>query len=431
MRTRFSHPWLRCGALFLAGASAVFGQGILVPRGAVWKYLDNGSDQGTAWYGTNFNDSTWASGAARLGYGGDGEVTTVSYGPDPNNTYITTYFRRSFVVTNAAAFATLTLNLLRDDGAVVYLNGTEVRRDNMPAGVPTYTTLATTLVAGTDEQTYFSSLISGSYLVTGTNQLAVEIHQGGTNSPDIALDLELRGTNVFPSVAILSPANNSVFVAGTNLTLTASAADSDGAVTKVEYFQGGVKLGESANSPYSVVWNTVVDGQYTLTAVATDNDGATATSAPIVITVNDTNPPALLSAVASANGVTVNFSKRLDTASATDINHYAINNGVQVLSANLGSSSNVVVLGTSPLTSGVNYTLTVNDIRDPAGNPIVPNSQTTFNLVPYSPTDIGGPGISGSMSFSGGTYTLTGGGSDIGGASDQFFFSYQQLTGDF
>src|SRR6185437_12633587 len=220
-------------------------------------------------------------------------------------------------------FATLTLNLLRDDGAVVYLNGTEVRRDNMPAGVPTYTTLATTLVAGTDEQTYFSSLISGSYLVTGTNQLAVEIHQGGTNSPDIALDLELRGTNVFPSVAILSPANNSVFVAGTNLTLTASAADSDGAVTKVEYFQGGVKLGESANSPYSVVWNTVVDGQYTLTAVATDNDGATATSAPIVITVNDTNPPALLSAVASANGVTVNFSKRLDTASATDINHYA------------------------------------------------------------------------------------------------------------
>src|SRR6185312_3578255 len=173
MRTRFSHPWLRCGALFLAGASAVFGQGILVPRGAVWKYLDNGSDQGTAWYGTNFNDSTWASGAARLGYGGDGEVTTVSYGPDPNNTYITTYFRRSFVVTNAAAFAALTLNLLRDDGAVVYLNGTEVRRDNMPAGVPTYTTLATTLVAGTDEQTYFSSLISGSYLVTGTNQLAV------------------------------------------------------------------------------------------------------------------------------------------------------------------------------------------------------------------------------------------------------------------
>jgi hypothetical protein len=273
--------------------------------------------------------------------------------------------------------------------------------------------------------------VPGSYLVNGTNLIAVEIHQGGVNSPDIALDLELRGTNVPPSVAITNPAGNSVFAAGTNLTLTATASDSDGAVTRVEFFQGGVKLGESANSPYSIVWNNVGDGQYTLTAVATDNDGAATTSAPVVITVNNTNPPVLLSAVASANGVTVNFSKRLDAATATDINHYSINNGVQVLSANLGSSSNWVVLGTSPLTTGVTYTLTVNGVQDAAGNAIAPDSQTPFSLVPYSPTDIGGPGISGSMGFSAGTYTLTGGGSDIGGTSDQFFFGYQQLTGDF
>jgi len=101
------------------------------------------------------------------------------------------------------------------------------------------------------------------------------------------------------------------------------------------------------------------------------------------------------------------------------------------LSANLGSSSNGVVLSTTPLATGVAYTLTVNGIEDTAGNTIAPNSQTTFSLVPYVPTDVGGPGISGAVVLSAGTYTLTGGGSDIGGTSDQFFFSYQQLTGDF
>src|SRR2546425_335115 len=72
----------------------------LVPRGSTWKYLDNGSDQGVAWQAPAFNDTAWAAGPARLGYGDTGEpnqqVTTVSYGPDATHKYITTYFRLSF-----------------------------------------------------------------------------------------------------------------------------------------------------------------------------------------------------------------------------------------------------------------------------------------------------------------------------------------------
>ena len=182
-------------AAFFFLATAVCAQGILVPRGSVWKYLDNGSDQGTAWQGTNFNDSGWASGPARLGYGGDGEVTAVNYGPDINNKYITTYFRKTFAVLNPSAFTTLNLNLLRDDGAVVYLNGTEIRRDNMPTGTITYTTLASSTIGGTDEQTFFPSTVAN-LLLNGNNLLAVEVHQAATNSSDISLDLELRGTNL-------------------------------------------------------------------------------------------------------------------------------------------------------------------------------------------------------------------------------------------
>src|SRR5262245_41272860 len=69
---------------------------LLVPRGSVWRYLDNGSNQGTNWLGLAFNDSSWSSGPARLGYGGDGEVTTVSFGPNASAKYITTYFRKAF-----------------------------------------------------------------------------------------------------------------------------------------------------------------------------------------------------------------------------------------------------------------------------------------------------------------------------------------------
>src|SRR5437773_7821107 len=81
----------------------------LVPRGAVWRFLDNGSNQGTNWIGLDFNDSSWSSGPARLGYGGDGEVTTVSYGPNSSAKYITTYFRRAFEIADSSVFQSLKL----------------------------------------------------------------------------------------------------------------------------------------------------------------------------------------------------------------------------------------------------------------------------------------------------------------------------------
>src|SRR5437763_11120974 len=70
----------------------------LVSTGSVWKYLDNGSDQGTGWTAKDFDDSGWASGRAQLGYGDGDEATVVSFGPDANNKYITTYFRMHFNV---------------------------------------------------------------------------------------------------------------------------------------------------------------------------------------------------------------------------------------------------------------------------------------------------------------------------------------------
>jgi hypothetical protein len=163
----------------------------LVAAGAIWKYLDNGSNQGTAWRATAFNDSTWASGPAQLGYGDGDEATSVSFGPNSSAKYITTYFRHTFTVVSPASYQSLILRVIRDDGVVVYLNGTEVFRSNMPTGGVTSSTLASSAIGGADESAWQQTTVSPALLVAGTNVLAVEVHQSGGTSSDLSFALEL------------------------------------------------------------------------------------------------------------------------------------------------------------------------------------------------------------------------------------------------
>jgi chitodextrinase len=164
----------------------------LVAQRSVWRYLDNGSNQGTAWRNPGFNDASWAQGAGILGYGGSGGYgTVVSFGPNASQKYLTTYFRRTFTVANAASVQSLLLRLLRDDGAVVYVNGTEVARSNMPAGTITSGSFASTNVNAPQDRQYFNFTVPTNLLVSGTNTIAVEIHQNYRASGDIAFDAEL------------------------------------------------------------------------------------------------------------------------------------------------------------------------------------------------------------------------------------------------
>ncbi|HUR32929.1 MAG TPA: metallophosphoesterase family protein [Vicinamibacterales bacterium] len=166
-----------------------------VTKGAVWKYFDLGASPGSGWNTLAFNDAAWPSGAAPLGYGDGDEATVVGYGPDPNAKYTTTYFRRTFTVSDPSLYQGLTVNVLRDDGAVVYINGTEVFRSNMPGGGIAYGTFATTAVTGADESTtFYSGSVNPSVLRAGTNLMAVEIHQSGGTSSDISFNAELIGS---------------------------------------------------------------------------------------------------------------------------------------------------------------------------------------------------------------------------------------------
>ena len=141
----------------------------------------------------SFNDGGWASGPAQLGYGDGDEATVVGYGPNPNDRYPTTWFRRSFQVANPAAFSALLLRVLRDDGVAVHLNGTEIYRGNLPRTGLTSATLAGFDVLAPDASAFQETFADARLLVPGTNVLAVEVHQVDGQSPDLSFDLELSG----------------------------------------------------------------------------------------------------------------------------------------------------------------------------------------------------------------------------------------------
>lgn len=170
------------------------GDSILISKEQDWKYSDTGTEPETSWKNSAFDDNAWKSGQAELGYGDGDEKTVVDYGGSSNNKYITTYFRKNFNLNNNQKITELTLNLKCDDGAVIYLNGTEIQRYNMPVGAVDFSTLATTTINGSDESIFHAFSVSSANLVVGNNSIAVEIHQANANSSDISFDLELAAT---------------------------------------------------------------------------------------------------------------------------------------------------------------------------------------------------------------------------------------------
>jgi len=180
----------------------------LISAGSLWQYLDTGEDAGIAWRTLAHDASQWLSGRAELGYGDQDETTMIrSNGVDGR--IITTYFRRLLEVTDPTAYGSLTVSLRRDDGGIVYLNGSEVFSSNITNGPVNYLTLA--YDAADDGETFYSTNVLASYLAPGTNLVAVEIHQAKPDSSDISFDLELIG-HPLPRLAWQREGNEVLFI---------------------------------------------------------------------------------------------------------------------------------------------------------------------------------------------------------------------------
>jgi hypothetical protein len=260
----------------------------LISTGSVWKYLDNGADQGNAWTTLAFNDAGWSNGPAELGYGdsadGRPERTVVGYGPNAGAKYITTYFRRTFTVSDPVSFSALNLRVMRDDGVVVYLNGSEIFRNNMPGGAVGYLTPASVNLGGVDEYTFLSASVNPGYLVFGTNVIAVEIHQNSGASSDISFDFELTGGQSYIAPYFTTQPTSLTASVGSNPTFSAIAGGS--APLSYQWRFNGANISGATNASF-VRFNVQAahTGNYVL--VVTNISGAVTSQ---VATLTVTNP---------------------------------------------------------------------------------------------------------------------------------------------
>lgn len=184
----------------------------LIPLRSQWRYYDRGSLPDNSWKTLNYDDSTWMTGEGELGYGDGDERTTIGYGTSSSNKYPAYYFRKTFTLTTTDGVHALRTSMKVDDGAVIYLNGTEVARINMDAGEVTYSTLASDNVPAGNS---FNDLnLDTRLLVSGENIIAVEVHQNSRSSSDISFELELlcsmEPINTFSTAASIETTLDSI-----------------------------------------------------------------------------------------------------------------------------------------------------------------------------------------------------------------------------
>jgi hypothetical protein len=204
---RFAWSW--CLTLVLVAARPAPAQAPLIPLDdpqGPWRYLDDGSQPPAEWTSARFDDQAWRAGPAPLGYGEPDLRTTVSFGPDAQRKHLAVYFRRSVRVDQPDQLRQLVGLLRCDDAAVVYLNGREVHRFNLPPGAVDRTTPAADAVSGLVERLYHRFVIPADRLQPGDNLLAVEVHQSDAGSSDLLFDLALAPESTAePARPTLSP----------------------------------------------------------------------------------------------------------------------------------------------------------------------------------------------------------------------------------
>ena len=163
----------------------------VVEAGSTWSYYDDEDEPDGDWRQPSFDDSGWETGPAPLGYS-DSPATTIDYGSDSSDKNPTALFRHTFELDAGLENAGGEISIRVDDGAVVYLGGTEVLRRNLPDGSIEWDTYAEYAVSGDGETEWNEYDLPAGVLVAGENVLAIEVHQATPGSSDMVIDLSLE-----------------------------------------------------------------------------------------------------------------------------------------------------------------------------------------------------------------------------------------------
>ncbi len=220
----------------------------LIERGTqtAWRYLDDGAQPPPTWTSGDFDDRNWKEGRAPLGYGENGLATQIGFGGKADAKQLAAYFRRSFdFAADGAPKKQLAVDMRIDDGAVVYLNGRELVRQNLPSGPLTVRTHAVSRVDGADETVYRRYLLPAAALQPGRNVLAVAVHQINAVSTDLFFDLQLSTTDEVPVVRATAAAREATLAYLKNNLVPAGMRIPDG------YVDGGHAMKIAADGTVS------------------------------------------------------------------------------------------------------------------------------------------------------------------------------------
>lgn len=367
-----------------------------------WKFLTNRSNQGTGWITNGFNDGSWPSGRGLFGF----ETTPAEYtGTAPFNTpfgdpqanppasfYTNVYFRTHFNLPISPNGVTLIASNYIDDGAVIYLNGVEIGRFNVPSN-QTYMTFASGGPAAEGQFDVINYTNAAGLLKQGDNVIAAEVHQINYTSSDFVWGMSL--TAIPPTCPTITrqpqsitnsqsqPTTFSVVATGTSPTYQWQKNNGSGVFTNIPSAQGN----GATTANYMIASTQPTNaGSY---RVIISNIVCVVTSSVATLTVvADLDPPALVSAVAEdytpgpglTNVIFVTFSESIILSNATNVANYSLTSvpaGSRLIISNATLNGNVVRLRVSAWDTDTNYVLTVNNIRDRSANAniIPPNSQ--------------------------------------------------------
>jgi hypothetical protein len=372
---------------------------VIVPlTNQIWRYEQSNTDLSVpAWEAPGYADGGWQTGRGVFAFENQAVVNALTntvlnhFNPD----YITRYFRTTFNLTNEPGTIFMVTSNLIDDGMVVYLNGVEAFRYNMPGGNIDHGTEANAANPG-GEGTFIISNIPPGLAVLGTNTLAVEVHQSDAGSSDTVFGMEVRVHLIPPTSLVVTSQPQSLVVVESQPATFRFGVQGDPAY--YQWYKDGVALPGATVNPLNIpIVTTNNVGSYY--AVATNLINSVTSSVVTLSMVTDTNGPVLLEADGTLSNrlVLVIFNERVLESTATTITNYRITNvsggTLTISSAVVVNGTNVLLTTTTPRFINNNYLLIVNNVRDISAltNVITPNSTMPISfLVPLVSADGGG-----------------------------------------
>jgi hypothetical protein len=337
-----------------------------------WVFWSFDTDPGAGWFQPDYDDSEWPGAPGDLAsyapfahspndFQGGGMRTSLSLGTGRT----TFYFRKLFDLPGSSLGSKLFLRHILRDGAVVYLNGTEVHRIGMPPGLIQHYTLANR-DAGTWPVEEGPFELPGNLLKQENNLLAVEVHLQSGRSRHVAFAAELESVaDSVPEGPVVSFSPAAEILVGESYPLTLTRAAS-GAKT-FQWLRNSEPIPGATQPFYTFHPSLLDDGAAYSLALA--NDDSNAVTPAITLRVEpDTVPPRLISAVFTNQQVLVTFSESVSAETAQDISNYVMHDGQgtswEVLSAaQISPNSVLLTMGSMPLSPG-GFFLQAQRIRD-------------------------------------------------------------------